>query len=180
MGWDNASTIATEVERPQRTYPRAMLVAAGLFVLMGAEFLAMILIVVYVGAVLVLSHSIGTDLGMWAPQVAAMVGAFIPSTPVDHQHIALAAVEAFCKTVDKTKPAAASEAPAGVKVIGPVIQTPTTDPAPDLTLHAPELIRVSAKTRLLRFIVFSSGDGTLRATLGSTWLGRATSLAAEP
>ena len=26
-GWDNASTIATEVERPQRTYPRAMLVA---------------------------------------------------------------------------------------------------------------------------------------------------------
>ena len=76
-------------------------------------------------------------------------------------------------TVDKSKPASASEAPAGVKVIGPVIQTPTTDPAPDLTLHAPELIRVSAKTRLLRFIVFSSGDGTLKATLGSTWLGSA-------
>jgi glycine cleavage system aminomethyltransferase T/glycine/D-amino acid oxidase-like deaminating enzyme len=30
--------------------------------------------------------------GMWAPQVAAMVGAFTPSIPVDHQHIALAAV----------------------------------------------------------------------------------------
>ena len=74
-------------------------------------------------------------------------------------------------TVDKTKPAAATEAPPGVTIIGPVIETPTTDPAPDLTLHAPELIRVSAKTRLLRFIVFSSGDGTLRATLGSTWLG---------
>ncbi len=27
MGWDNASTIATEVERPQRTYPRAMVVS---------------------------------------------------------------------------------------------------------------------------------------------------------
>jgi amino acid transporter len=27
MGWDNASTIAAEVEKPQRTYPRAMLVA---------------------------------------------------------------------------------------------------------------------------------------------------------
>src|SRR5258708_21633947 len=27
MGWGNASTIATEVEKPQRTYPRAMLVA---------------------------------------------------------------------------------------------------------------------------------------------------------
>ncbi|HEX6867219.1 MAG TPA: FAD-dependent oxidoreductase [Candidatus Limnocylindrales bacterium] len=27
--------------------------------------------------------------GIWAPQLAAMVGGFIPSTPVDHQHIAL-------------------------------------------------------------------------------------------
>ena len=27
MGWDNASTIATEVRRPQKTYPRAMLLA---------------------------------------------------------------------------------------------------------------------------------------------------------
>jgi glycine cleavage system aminomethyltransferase T/glycine/D-amino acid oxidase-like deaminating enzyme len=31
--------------------------------------------------------------GMWAPQVAAMVGAFAPSVPVDHQHIALHAVD---------------------------------------------------------------------------------------
>ena len=30
--------------------------------------------------------------GMWAPQVAAMAGAFVPSTPVDHQHAALRAV----------------------------------------------------------------------------------------
>lgn len=30
--------------------------------------------------------------GMWAPQVAAMVGGVIPSTPVDHQHVALKAV----------------------------------------------------------------------------------------
>jgi amino acid transporter len=30
MGWDNASTIALEVERPQRTYPRAMLAAVTL------------------------------------------------------------------------------------------------------------------------------------------------------
>jgi amino acid transporter len=33
MGWDNASTIATEVERPQRTYPRAMLAAVGIVAL---------------------------------------------------------------------------------------------------------------------------------------------------
>jgi glycine cleavage system aminomethyltransferase T/glycine/D-amino acid oxidase-like deaminating enzyme len=31
--------------------------------------------------------------GIWAPQVAAMVGSFAPSIPVDHQHIALAAVD---------------------------------------------------------------------------------------
>ena len=31
--------------------------------------------------------------GMWAPRVAAMVGAFACSIPVDHQHIALHAVE---------------------------------------------------------------------------------------
>jgi amino acid transporter len=33
MGWDNASTVAQEVERPQRNYPRAMLAAAGLVAL---------------------------------------------------------------------------------------------------------------------------------------------------
>lgn len=31
--------------------------------------------------------------GMWAPRVCAMVGTWVPSTPVDHQHIALVAVE---------------------------------------------------------------------------------------
>jgi 4-methylaminobutanoate oxidase (formaldehyde-forming) len=30
--------------------------------------------------------------GMWAPRIAAMVGTFAPSTPVDHQHVALRAV----------------------------------------------------------------------------------------
>ena len=30
--------------------------------------------------------------GLWAPRVAEMVGVFIPSTPVDHQHVALKAV----------------------------------------------------------------------------------------
>jgi 4-methylaminobutanoate oxidase (formaldehyde-forming) len=30
--------------------------------------------------------------GLWAPRVAAMAGAFVPSTPVDHQHVALRAV----------------------------------------------------------------------------------------
>ncbi len=30
--------------------------------------------------------------GVWAPQVAAMAGAFVPSVPVDHQHVAMHAV----------------------------------------------------------------------------------------
>jgi amino acid transporter len=33
MGWDNASTVAQEVQEPQRNYPRAMLIAAGLVAL---------------------------------------------------------------------------------------------------------------------------------------------------
>lgn len=33
MGWDNATTIASEVEDPQRTYPRVMLLAAGMVML---------------------------------------------------------------------------------------------------------------------------------------------------
>lgn len=33
MGWDNASTVAQEVQSPQRNYPRAMLLAAGLVAL---------------------------------------------------------------------------------------------------------------------------------------------------
>ncbi|XWK51701.1 APC family permease [Tunturiibacter empetritectus] len=33
MGWDNASTVAQEVEEPQRNYPRAMLLATGLVAL---------------------------------------------------------------------------------------------------------------------------------------------------
>jgi amino acid transporter len=33
MGWDNASTVAREVENPQRNYPRAMLLSAGVVAL---------------------------------------------------------------------------------------------------------------------------------------------------
>jgi len=76
-------------------------------------------------------------------------------------------------TVDRTKPASPSEPPAPRSVIGPVISAPTSDPAPSLKVYAPEVIRVSAKTRLLRFAVFSSGGGTLQATLGSAGLGSA-------
>src|SRR5207342_1884619 len=51
-----------------------------------------------VRAVLTESGRIETDTvvnaaGMWAPQIAAMVGTFACSIPVDHQHVALHAVE---------------------------------------------------------------------------------------
>jgi hypothetical protein len=76
-------------------------------------------------------------------------------------------------SVDLTKPASPSDPPPGVHVTGSVIPAPITDPAPTLKVYAPEVIRVSTKTRLLRFAVFSSGDGRLQATLGSTGLGSA-------
>jgi glycine cleavage system aminomethyltransferase T/glycine/D-amino acid oxidase-like deaminating enzyme len=52
----------------------------------------------HIRAVLTTDGTIETDTvvnaaGMWAPQIAAMAGAFACSIPVDHQHIALHAVE---------------------------------------------------------------------------------------
>jgi hypothetical protein len=76
-------------------------------------------------------------------------------------------------TVDRTRPAAASRPPAGTYVIGTSIPVPTGDPAPSLRIYAPEVLRVSATTRLLRFVVYSSGDGRLSAALGTTSLGSA-------
>jgi hypothetical protein len=76
-------------------------------------------------------------------------------------------------TVDKSKPATASEPPPGVHVIGSVITAPTSDPPPLLQVYAPEVVHVSTKTRLLRLAVFSSGDGKLQALLGSMNLGTA-------
>jgi len=76
-------------------------------------------------------------------------------------------------SVDLTKPAAPSSPPSPAHVIGTPIAVPTGDPAPTLKLYAPEVIRVSTKTRVLRFVVFSSGEGKLGAVLGSTGLGSA-------
>ena len=76
-------------------------------------------------------------------------------------------------TVDKTKPATASEPPSGAHITGPVVSAPTTDPAPLLQIYAPEVLRVSARTRLLRLAVFASGEGKLQALLGSMNLGTA-------
>jgi amino acid transporter len=66
MGWDNASTIAQEVERPQRTYPRAMIAAVVLVALSYVlPFLAVYFTGIPVGA-------FGSD-GAWAT-VAGLIG----------------------------------------------------------------------------------------------------------
>jgi len=65
MGWDNASTIATEVERPQRTYPRAMLAAVALVSLTY---------IVPVGAMWMTGLAPSAwETGSWA-EIASMVG----------------------------------------------------------------------------------------------------------
>jgi amino acid transporter len=66
MGWDNASTIALEVERPQRTYPKAMIAAVILVSLtyvlpFAAVYLAGVPVAAFAGD------------GAWA-QVAGLVG----------------------------------------------------------------------------------------------------------
>ena len=66
MGWDNASTIAQEVERPQRTYPRAMIAAV---VLVGLSYVLPFVAVYFIG---IPSSAFEAD-GSWAT-VAGMVG----------------------------------------------------------------------------------------------------------
>ena len=66
MGWDNASTIAREVERPQRTYPKAMIAAVILVALtyvvpFAAVYLAGVPAAAFAGD------------GAWA-QVAGLIG----------------------------------------------------------------------------------------------------------
>jgi amino acid transporter len=67
MGWDNASTIAQEVERPQRTYPRAMIAAV---VLVALTYILPFVAVYLTGAP---SSLFGQD-GSWATVAGAVGG----------------------------------------------------------------------------------------------------------
>ena len=58
IGWDNASTIATEVKRPQRTYPRAMIVAV---IVVAATY-----IVPFAAMWLAGVHASAFETGSWA------------------------------------------------------------------------------------------------------------------
>jgi amino acid transporter len=59
MGWDNASTIAQEVERPQRTYPKAMVAAV---VLVSATYILPFVAVYFTG---IPAEAFGGE-GAWA------------------------------------------------------------------------------------------------------------------
>jgi amino acid transporter len=65
MGWDNASTIATEVEKPQRTYPRAMLVAVAI--------VAVTYVLPFAAMWMTGLKSTAWETGSWA-EVAGLVG----------------------------------------------------------------------------------------------------------
>jgi amino acid transporter len=66
MGWDNASTIAQEVERPQRTYPRAMIAAV---VLVALTYIAPFVAVYFTG----IPASMFAEDGSWAT-IAGLIG----------------------------------------------------------------------------------------------------------
>jgi len=66
MGWDNASTIAQEVERPQRTYPKAMVAAV---VLVSLTYILPFVAVYFTG---IPATQFGGD-GAWA-SIAGAVG----------------------------------------------------------------------------------------------------------
>jgi len=59
MGWDNASTIAQEVERPRKTYPRAMIAAV---ILVSVSYVLPFLAVYWTG----ISASAFNEEGSWA------------------------------------------------------------------------------------------------------------------
>jgi len=66
MGWDNASTIAQEVEKPQRTYPKAMIFAV---VLVAATYVVPFLAVYFTG----IPASAFAEDGAWAA-IGGMIG----------------------------------------------------------------------------------------------------------
>jgi len=69
MGWDNASTVATEVENPQRNYPRAMIGAA---ILTACTYILPLLAMALAG----LSPT-GFTTGSWATAGLALGGSFL-------------------------------------------------------------------------------------------------------
>jgi hypothetical protein len=73
-------------------------------------------------------------------------------------------------TVDTSTPTAATPPPAPL-FTGPTVAAPTTDAVPTIVVYGAQIVRVSTADRLVRLIVFSSGDGQLQASAGTVNLG---------
>ena len=69
MGWDNASTVAREVENPRRNYPRAMVVSA---IVVAVSYIIPLAAMAYAG---VAPESFTT--GSWASVARSMVGPWL-------------------------------------------------------------------------------------------------------
>jgi hypothetical protein len=74
-------------------------------------------------------------------------------------------------TVDPTKPASATSGPTQLPIYGGQTQVSTGDVAPTISVFGPLLYQVPTTSPVLRLIVESTGDGVLRAQLGSVTLG---------
>jgi hypothetical protein len=76
--------------------------------------------------------------------------------------------------VDTTKPGQSALPPPPTAINGTVISVPASDVVPQISVFGPELLHLAAATPTVRLIVQSTGDGILRASLGSQTLGNAT------
>jgi amino acid transporter len=74
MGWDNASTIAAEVERPQRTYPRAIIIAVAI---VAISYVLPVAALAFTG----IAPS-AFETGSWADLAALIVGPWLRITLV--------------------------------------------------------------------------------------------------
>lgn len=73
-------------------------------------------------------------------------------------------------TVDTSTPASSTAPPTSLYT-GPTVAAPGGEVAPSILVYGAELVRVPTATRVVRLIVFSSGSGLLRATIGGTVIG---------
>ncbi len=102
MGWDNASTLAGEVERPERTYPLAMMAA------MGLVALTYVLPIVAVGHLGIAASEWTT--GSWAGVARAVGGPWLEIAMIaGGMLIALAMLNALILSYTRIPPALAED-----------------------------------------------------------------------
>ncbi len=72
--------------------------------------------------------------------------------------------------MDLSTPTAATLPPDPIYT-GPTVAAPTTDAVPTIFVYGAQIIRVSTADRMVRLIVFSTGEGKLQASAGTKNLG---------